>query len=264
MKAAAVIPARYGSSRFPGKPLVQICNRPMIEWVYRRTAEADCLQNTIVATDDRRIYKAVKDFQGLAVMTDHKHESGTDRVAEAAEQLDCDLIVNVQGDEPLIRADMIETAVDLLEDEDKETGAEMATLAAPMDRKLACSQDRVKVVLDKNGYALYFSRSLIPGGEEENEIEEEIDDMDVSYHNPGREYLQHIGLYVFRREFLFQYASMDPTPLEQRESLEQLRVLENGYDIKTALVKHHGPGVDRPEDVKKVDKILREEIEGGL
>ena len=263
MKTLAVIPARFGSTRFPGKPIAPIRGRPMIEWVYRRTVAARCLDDVIVATDDRRIMEAVERFQGDAVMTDSGHSSGTDRVAEVIRELECDLVVNVQGDEPLIKADMIEEAVKLLR-EDK--SADMSTLASPAERSEVNSRDTVKVVLNKKDYALYFSRALIPAAAGDKKIEREA----CGEHNREKEgqradFLQHIGLYVFRREFLLKFTEWDSTPLEKRESLEQLRALENGHRIKIARVNHHGPGVDRPEDIEKVETILRQEgINGEL
>lgn len=241
MKAAAVIPARYNSTRFPGKPLADIAGKSMIARVYDQTQKAGEVDRVRVATDDERIRKEVEKFGGEAVMTDRAHTSGTDRIAEAAADLEADIIANVQGDEPLIKPDMIDKAIRLVK---KNSDVEMSTLAAPMSEDKIEDRNIVKVVIDLNGNALYFSRAPIPAA-------------------PGREkaendfrILQHIGLYVFRKNFLLKFSELSPTPLEKREKLEQLRALEHGYKIKVGIARHHGPGVDRPEDVKSVEKIL--------
>jgi len=241
MNAAAIIPARYKSSRFPGKPLADIAGQTMIERVYRRTEMCELIDLVIVATDDSRIAEEVKSFGGSVRMTDSDHSSGTDRIAEVAEDLNKEFIVNVQGDEPLIRADMIEDALLLLREDEK---AVISTLASTLSPQEVDNPDTVKVVRDLEGRALYFSRAPIPGRRDSGR---------------GGDFWQHIGLYVFHREFLLRFTELEPTPLERREGLEQLRALENGYEISVGITEHHGPGVDRPEDVDSVENILAQE-----
>jgi len=245
MDTVVIIPARYNSKRFPGKVLAELKGRSVLEHVYQRSLQAKLVDQVLIATDDKRVYNKVKKFGGRAVMTAVEHQSGTDRLAEVARDLDVEIIVNVQGDEPLIRPAMIDQAINILKNS-KET--QMSTLASPISAVTAQKDDRVKVVLDKNNNALYFSRSKIPYYRDVEKLEQK--------------YLQHIGLYVYRRDFLLKYTDLEPTPLEKAESLEQLRVLENGYKIKVGITDHHGPGVDRPEDLKEVSKIL--EKDGGF
>jgi len=245
LNSVVIIPARYSSKRFPGKIIADLNGKPVIDHVYQRSIQAELVDRVIIATDDRRIYKKVEGFGGQAVMTSSEHRSGTDRLAEVASELTADFIVNVQGDEPLIRPDMIDQAIKILKDS---KDAEMATLASPISEIEARKPDRVKVVLDKNNLALYFSRSKIPYYREEDILDQN--------------FLQHIGLYVYRKDFLLKYTELEPTPLEKAESLEQLRALENGYKIKVGIAEHHGPGIDRPEDLKEVSKILKDN--GGL
>jgi 3-deoxy-manno-octulosonate cytidylyltransferase (CMP-KDO synthetase) len=236
VEIAAVIPARYGATRLPGKPLREIDGKPMIEHVYRRTSGADNLDGVIVATDDERVYKAVEEFGGQVVMTSPDHQTGTDRLAEAAQEIEAEIIVNVQGDEPLIVSDMIDEAVQpLIEDQ----SLKMSTLKHELSAEEADNPDIVKVVTDKDDTALYFSRAKIP----------------YSRQKPTK-YYKHIGLYVYRREFLFTYTDLDPTYLEKKEKLEQLRALENGYRIKVVETKHDTIGVDTEKDLIKVRKIM--------
>lgn len=241
LKITAVIPARYDSTRFPGKPLARINGSPMIAHVYNRVKKADNIDDVIVATDDKRIEKVVKDFAGRVQMTASDHSSGTDRVAEVAEELDADLIVNVQGDEPLIEPTMIDQAVSPFRRED---GLVMATLKKRIDGLNEINNPNiVKVITDKNGYALYFSRSTIPCRHEKP-----ADDID---------YYKHIGLYVYRRNFLLKYSMMEPTDLEKAESLEQLRALENGYKIKVVETAFNTVGVDTPKDLDHVEDLIQ-------
>ncbi len=245
MNSVVIIPARYNSKRFPGKVLADLNGKPVLEHVYQRSLEAELVDQVLIATDDQRVYKKVNEFGGRAVMTAAEHQSGTDRLAEVARDLDVEIIVNVQGDEPLIRPAMIDQAIKILKNSQD---IQMSTLASPISAVTAQKDDRVKVVLDKNDHALYFSRAKIPYYRDRDKLKEK--------------YLQHIGLYVYRRDFLLKYTELEPTPLEKAESLEQLRVLENGYKIKVGITEHHGPGVDRPDDLKEVSKIL--ENDGGL
>ncbi|BCA79541.1 3-deoxy-manno-octulosonate cytidylyltransferase [Desulfuromonas sp. AOP6] len=246
MVVTAIIPARFASTRFPGKPLADLMGKPMIQWVYERTMQAEVVDKVIVATDDHSIYDAVQAFGGVAAMTCGDHPTGTDRLAEVAATLKSDLIVNVQGDEPLIDPAMIEAAVrPLLHD----PSIPMGTLKTPIrDAREFLSPHVVKVVTDHNDFALYFSRSPIPYP---RDFYAEIDA------NPTKVgAFKHVGLYVYRRDFLISYPHLPATHLERTENLEQLRALEHGYRIKvvsTDLISH---GVDTPEDLDRVRGLL--------
>ncbi|MCC6698820.1 MAG: 3-deoxy-manno-octulosonate cytidylyltransferase [Candidatus Hydrogenedentes bacterium] len=245
MKVGGVIPARFGSTRLQGKALLPILGKPMIQRVYERCQQARVLDLICVAADDERIVTAVKAFGGNAIMTRRGHASGTDRVAEAVETLQFDIVVNIQGDQPFIDPIMIEEAVQPMLDD---PSLPMATLMHPLtDPADLADIGIVKVVCDVQGNALYFSRSPIPYAREEV---------------PHTVY-EHVGLYVYRREFLLKLSQLLPTPLEQIESLEQLRVLENGFRIRVVESKcrdHHfcGFSVDTPEDLAKAEAFLRE------
>lgn len=235
-RVAVVIPARFASTRFPGKPLARETGKFLIQHVYEQASLANCVDEVVVATDDERILAAVQSFGGRAVLTSLHHCSGTDRVAEAARAIQADIVVNVQGDEPEIEPEAIELAVGLLE---RHPDADMSTLAAPIrEHERLGDPNLVKVVLDSRGYALYFSRAPIPASK--------------SYPGlpPGDEhvYLGHIGLYGFRRHFLFRFASLPPSPLEKHESLEQLRALEHGHRIIVGVTSYQARGIDTPED----------------
>jgi len=225
--AVAIIPARYSSTRFPGKPIVLIEGKPLIEHVYRQVQQARYVDRIIVATDDERIRQAVERFGGAAVMTRKDHSSGTDRLAEAANDLDPDtLVVNVQGDEPMIEPGVIDSAISAAQVQD----ADIVTIMTRLDPSRAADPNRVKVVVDRNGHALYFSRSRIPSG--------------------GTTFL-HIGLYAYRVRFLKLFTKLDPTPLEQAERLEQLRALEHGFRIRVVEVESESWGIDTPEDLER-------------
>ena len=238
MRTLCVIPARYASTRLPGKPLADICGRPMISRVYDRVKKAERLDDVVVATDDERIVEAVEKHGGKAIMTRKDHPTGTDRLAEVATRYaDAELIINVQGDEPLIAPSVIDGLVGAFDD-DKEPS--MATVMTEItDEDEAKNPNNVKVVTDKNGYALYFSRSLLPYPRIAGK---------AKVH-------KHIGIYAYRRDFLLKYAKLAPTPLEEAESLEQLRALENGYKIKVIETKEKFVGVDTAEDLAKVNEI---------
>jgi 3-deoxy-manno-octulosonate cytidylyltransferase (CMP-KDO synthetase) len=242
---AVVIPSRYASTRLPGKPLIELAGKPMIQHVYEQASKADVTQ-VVVATDDERIYATVKNFGGDVLMTSSDHLSGTDRVAEAADKLNADIIINVQGDEPLLNPDSINQAVAPLLADDTVV---MGTLAHHLtDLEDVNNSNVVKVVTDKQGFALYFSRLPIPFSQ--NKTPKETPQKAPS----GM--LRHIGLYVYRADFLQQFAKLAPTQLEQSENLEQLRVLEHGYKIKVVAISQAVIGVDTPEDVVKVREIL--------
>ncbi len=246
MKTAIVIPARYGSSRLPGKPLLRQTGKYLIQHVYERACESRYASSVVVATDDSRIVAAVESFGGRVVMTRADHPSGTDRVAEAARVLDADVIVNLQGDEPLIDLDSLDRLPELLE---RDPSADMATLAVPL-RSLEQYRDPncVKVVVDGQGRALYFSRAPIPF------VRDGLPDLGA---RPPR-FLQHLGLYAYRRDFLFQFATLPPEPLEQLEKLEQLRVLALGKSLLVGIVEHASIGVDTYDDYERFVRLYQE------
>lgn len=247
----AVIPARYGSTRFPGKSLAMIKDKPMIQWVYERTKQSSLITKVIVATDDERIRKAVMDCGGEAVMTSPGHATGADRIAEVVRTLACDLVVNVQGDEPLIHPDMIDEAIAPLV---RDVSIPMGTVCRKIeDPHEAFDPNVVKVVFDRNGFALYFSRAPIPWVRDAWTGQESLKNFPLA----GPMY-KHIGLYVYRREFLLKFAAMPQTVLESVEKLEQLRALESGYRIRTVVTEHESFGVDIPGDLGKILKRLEE------
>jgi 3-deoxy-manno-octulosonate cytidylyltransferase (CMP-KDO synthetase) len=247
----AVIPARYGSTRFPGKSLVPIKGKPMIQWVYERTKGSQLIDRVIVATDDERIMQTVASFGGEAIMTSPSHQTGTDRIAEVARKLDCAIVVNVQGDEPLIHPEMIDQAIQPLLDN---AAIPMGTLCKKIDRKdEAFDPNVVKVVFDKDHLALYFSRAPIPWDRDRWTSKGPITELPAS-----DDMFKHVGLYVYRRDFLLRYAGLPQTPLEAKEKLEQLRALEHGYKIKVVETSHESFGVDIPDDLSKILKHLEE------
>lgn len=236
MKIIAIIPARYASSRFPGKALAAIKGKPMIQHVYQQAILAQ-LDRVIIATDDQRIYRYAREFGGEAVMTSVQHRSGTDRIAEVARNLSCDLVVNIQGDEPLIIPEIIEAAIQPFW---QEQDLVMGTLKKRItEQREVNDHNVVKVVTDQDDFALYFSRSPIPFRRKQ-----------------ATDYYKHIGLYVYQRDFLLKYAGLPPTPLEKSESLEQLRALENGYRIRVVETEYNPIGVDTPADIDRVERIL--------
>ena len=249
----AVIPARFASTRFPGKPLAELAGRPLIEHVYRRAADARGVDAVVVATDDERIADAVTRFGGLARMTDPAHSTGTDRIAEVARELQCRIVVNVQGDEPLVQPSAIAQMVDaLVEDSTLQMSTLRTLLRHPND---FTSPHVVKVVVDRSGNALYFSRSPIPFYREGVAKAGSTPDINVMSGSSRTTY-KHLGLYAYRREFLFQLAALPQTPLEQAESLEQLRVLEHGFRIRAVETQYDSIGVDTPEDLERVRQAL--------
>ena len=242
MKVYGIIPARYGSSRLPAKVLAEIAGKPLIQWVYERARKSPSLDRLVVATDDERIAHRVKSFGGEALQTAPTHPSGTDRVCEAARILraqDEDLIVNIQGDQPLFESGMIDEVVGPLRDD---PGLDMGALVYPIHtpEELA-NPSVVKVVFDRKGFALYFSRSPMP--------------YVISTSSEPR-YYKHIGPYAYRMDFLVKFTRMERGMLEQWESLEQLRALEHGYRIKVVETKFDSQEVDTPEDLEKVRKMI--------
>ena len=237
----AVIPARYGSTRLPGKPLVSLAGKSMIQRVYERVKLAQRVNRVIVATDDDRIVKAVQEFGGEARMTRPDHRTGTERVAEVAAHESGDVFVNVQGDEPLLDPAAVDTAVGAMLEEPQVT---IATVATPIKVPADIMDPNIcKVVLDFDENALYFSRAPIPWV------------RDTAGHVQAR-HLKHLGLYVFRREALLEYPTLPQGKLERIEQLEQLRWLENGWKIRVAEVEHDAVSVDVPDDVARVEKLL--------
>ena len=238
MTVLAILPARYGSTRFPGKPLTPIAGKPMIQHVWERTRGASLVDEVVVATDDERIRQACEAFGAKVEMTRENHPTGTDRLAEVAERHTHDVIVNVQGDEPLIEGFVIDAAVEAL------AGNETAAMSTIVHRAESAAYDdpyRVKVVLDAAGFALYFSRAPIPYRRKDTAIAP----------------LQHVGLYVYRRDFLLEIVKLPRSPAEQTEELEQLRALENGYRIRAAEIEGWSSvPVDVPEDVPIVEAAL--------
>lgn len=237
----AVIPARYGSTRFPGKPLALIAGKPMIQRVYECAREAQAIDDVIVATDDERIAEAVAGFGGEAVMTSSEHQTGTDRIAEAIQNRPGEIILNVQGDEPLLPVEVLNGLVQAM----RNSTAEMGTVAVPfgLTGRDPGDPNAVKVVIGAQGYALYFSRALIPFDREGS---------------GDPETLLHWGIYAYRRDFLDRFVGWPRGRLEACEMLEQLRALENGARIMVVTTEHQSAGVDVPEDIARVEALLRE------
>ena len=237
LKTLGVIPARYGSTRVPGKALADVAGRPMIQRVYERCARASRLDDLCVATDDARIADACAAFGAKVVLTAAEHPSGTDRVAEVATQLEADVYVNVQGDEPLIEPAAVDAAAAPF---DGDAAVVMTTLARPVspaDAAGLASPNLCKVVVDRNGDALYFTRALVPY--------RRAPQVPLSY-------LRHVGVYGFRRDFLLRFTTLEPTPLEAAEGLEMLRALAHGFKIRVVIGDFVSQGVDTPEDLAAV------------
>ena len=250
----AVIPARFTSTRLPGKPLADLDGRPMIEHVYRRAAQAGGVDAVVVATDDRRVADAVERFGGVARMTRADHKTGMDRIAEVAGELHAEIIVNVQGDEPLVEPSAITAMVDALR---ADPALPMATLRTPIRREDDyASPHVVKVVVDVSGNALYFSRAPIPYVESGFPGSPKLGTSEG-----GSRITKHLGLYAYRRDFLLRLAALAQTALEQAESLEQLRALEHGFRIRTVETEYDSIGVDTPEDLERVRQAILTRID---
>jgi 3-deoxy-manno-octulosonate cytidylyltransferase (CMP-KDO synthetase) len=233
-KIIGVIPARYGSTRFPGKPLALINGKPMIQHVYERAMKSKLLSKVIVATDDKRIYNAVKGFEANVEMTSKQHKSGTDRVGEVIKNVKCDIVVNIQGDEPFIDPRNIDKAIESLINEKT---VNVSTLCCKItDKSEVTNSNVVKVIFDKNNFALYFSRLPVPYSKSENKTN----------------YYKHIGLYVFRKRFLIKFLNAKRGRLEKIEKLEQLRILEMGERIKVVLTKKDSIAIDTKTDLRKI------------
>lgn len=242
-KTVIIIPARYGSSRLEGKPLIEVSGKTIIQWVYEKAMQSKLADMVIVATDDERIFNAVKAFGGEVEMTSVNHKCGSDRIREVAERHpEISYIVNLQGDEPLIKPESIDDVARNVQDDDK---ADISTLIRVLhDEEEINNPNLVKCVIDNNGYALYFSRSKIP-----------------YERNSGiATFYGHLGIYGYKREALLKMTSLSQTPLEKTESLEQLRALENGMKIKTAVVDFVPVGIDTLEDLEKFKSIISKKL----
>lgn len=255
-KVVAIIPARYASTRLPGKPILDIGGKPMVVRVAERARQVSSINRIIIATDDQRIFDAVAAAGEEVMMTSPDHQTGTDRLAEVAAKLDAEIIVNVQGDEPLIEPATIEAAIaPLLAD----NSIVMSTTSEPIESDAdLLNPNVVKVVTDPEGFALYFSRSPIPFPRSAVQAHGSIEAALAARPELLSQYAKHTGMYVYRREFLLTYAKLPSTPLEQLELLEQLRALEHGYRIKVVKVAHRSIGVDTPEDLERVRQIFND------
>ncbi|MBL8149420.1 MAG: 3-deoxy-manno-octulosonate cytidylyltransferase [Blastocatellia bacterium] len=259
-KTVAIIPARYASTRLPGKPLLDLAGKPIIQHVYEQTSKATLVNSIVVATDDQRILTKVEEFGGKAVMTSSAHETGTDRLAEVARSLDAEIVVNVQGDEPFISPETIDSAIlPLIEDKN----LQMSTTCEPLARiEDLFNPNVVKVVLDQNQDALYFSRAPIPFPRSAYLASNKTSNEDLAVklleENPSilSIFRKHTGLYVYRRTFLLDFTAWPRSPLEQIESLEQLRALERGYKIRVIEVTHSSLGIDTAEDLARARHVL--------
>ncbi len=263
MTAIVIIPARYDSTRFPGKPLAPLKGKPLIQHVYENSKKSKLAREVMVATDSKAIFEAVLGFGGKAVMTSSSHASGTDRIAEAAASLDYDIIVNVQGDEPLIRPEMIDDVIGLLDD----GRAAMGTLVKKIENpEEIFDPNVVKAVFDKDGFAMYFSRAPIPFDRDEWSVQNTLS-LTLPPRGGGQgwggipelgtqNWFKHIGIYSYRKDVLLKLAGMEPVKLERIEKLEQLRALANGFRIKVKETLFETVGVDTPQDLERAKKWL--------
>ena len=256
MEVLAVIPARYGSTRFPGKPLAMLQGKPVIQHVYERVVQATRVDEAVVATDDQRIVEAIEQVGGTAVMTSQTARSGTERVAEVARTRTATIVINVQGDEPLVQPEMVDQVAEFLQ---RHTAVPMASLM----RRIASREDIanphvVKVVVDRDGFALYFSRAPIPHAKDvTGELRHVTGDTPHATRHTPQTWFQHVGIYGYQRRFVMQFPHLEPTPMEAVERLEQLRALEHGYRIKLLETTHETIGIDTPEDLKRVEELLK-------
>lgn len=246
-RVIAVIPARWASSRFPGKPLALIKGKPMVQWVFEQASKAESVAEVVVATDDARILEAVNEFGGNVVMTSPDHESGTDRIAEVARDRDCEIVVNVQGDEPLIPPSNIDLIVRPLLQDASESTVTLKILIKSHDELM--DRNVTKVVTNKSGFALYFSKAPIPWDRDGNSS---VDPLKPFWY-------KHIGLYAYRKKFLMGFGSLPDSNLEKIEKLEQLRILESGFKIKVVETDQDSIGVDCEADLAVIEKRLAEQ-----
>ena len=235
MKIVGIIPARYASSRFPGKPLINIGGKTMISRVYEQAIKAQSLSQVVVATDDERIFDEITALGGKAIMTSPAHQNGTERCAEVAQKLEADVIINIQGDEPFIQPEQIDLLANTFKAKLEATPIATLIKEHPLDGELRNSS-RVKVVVNNELYALYFSRSIIPFQRDSSKA------LAIKYY-------RHIGIYGFRKDVLLELVKLPPSGLEMAENLEQLRWLENGYQIKCAITTLESASIDTPEDL---------------
>lgn len=242
MKIIGVIPARYKSSRFPGKPLTDICGKPMIWWVYQQAKKVKEFDSVYVATDDSRIEAACKEYGLDVIMTSDKHETGSDRVAEVATKVDGDLFVNIQGDEPVIKPEMIEQVISIFTEDESIYFGSLKKEITDEDEIKATST--VKVVTDCNGDALYFSRSVIPSNLKDGKL---------------ARVFRHVGIYAYKKDFLLKFSAMKQTELELGEGIEPLRAMENGYKMRLKETEYSSIGVDLPEHIALVEKEIRKQ-----
>jgi 3-deoxy-manno-octulosonate cytidylyltransferase (CMP-KDO synthetase) len=248
-KVLAVIPARWASSRFPGKPLAEILDKPLVQWVFEQAQKASLVSEIVIATDDQRIFDAVRAFGGKAVMTSPDHQSGTDRSAEVAKNSECDIVVNIQGDEPLMPPENIDLVIKPL----------FSSLDLPVSTLMIAirSLDEMfnpnicKVVVDDKGRALYFTRAPVP-----YDRDSWPDAIHSTNTNTDIKGYKHIGMYAYRKSFLMQFSELKTSRLENLEKLEQLRILENGYSIQVMETDQNSVGVDRPEDLTEVAQLI--------
>lgn len=245
MNIVGIIPSRYASTRLPAKPLVDICGKPMVQRVYEQVKQSTLLTDVVIATDDERIVTAVKTFGGNVQMTPVDIHSGSDRIALVARNYKADIVVNIQGDEPLIDPKLIDQTIRLLIDDPKAVvGTAVKKTISHQD---VFNPNIVKVVLDDNHYALYFSRAPIPYVRDAKKDEDWFS---------GTVFYKHFGIYVYRADFLQHYTTLKQSPLEIAEKLEQLRILENGFKIKCAVTEYESLPVDTPEDLERIRKII--------
>lgn len=242
MKRIIVIPARYASTRLPGKPLINVGGKPLLQWVYEGAQRSKLAQSILIATDNEKVRNTALAFGAETIMTDPALPSGTDRVCAAMKGRDADIVINLQGDEPFVEASIIDQLFSTME----QGNTEMATLCCPLtDERDYKDPNTVKVVLDRFNFALYFSRSSIPF----------VKTPDSGLRTPGLFY-KHIGIYAFTRQFLDLFVTMPKSPLEETESLEQLRALENGHKIKVIVTQYKGFGIDTPSDLERARALL--------
>jgi len=244
MKIVCVIPARFASQRLPGKPMVMIGDAPMIEWVYRRACKVKRFETVIVATDSQIIYDHIISIGGHSIMTPVDLPSGTDRVAYIARNINAEIFLNLQGDEPLILPDVLEKVCDAFQDADVQIATPISRIKSVQDLK---NPNLVRVVVDHEGNALYFTRAVIPFFRGLEKYEAWLE---------NNEYYKHIGVYAYRKDFLLNLSSLKPGKLEQVENLEQLRVLEQGYKIRTVITDYHAQSVDTSEDLIEINKFI--------
>jgi len=254
-KILAVIPVRWASDRFPGKPIVDILGKPMVQWVSEQAQKSSLVTEVVIATDDKRIYDVVIGFGGKVVMTSPNHQSGTDRVAEVARNIQCDIVVNIQGDEPFIPPENIDLVIKPLLESDEFVVSTLMTSIRSSSEML--DPDICKVVVDSTGCALYFTRAPIPYNRDFECMDSSNTDSQMGVNKTVLGH-KHIGIYAYKKSFLLQFSNIKTSRLENIEKLEQLRILENGYSIQVVETEQNSIGVDRPSDVEKIIKNIVE------